>query len=102
MSVPTPPSAEYRIDHRGYVPEIWVGLLLSALYLAQAERVVSSISDSLELALDLLLAVGSALCLVGAALGTKWFFPKARRSISYGLQLLGLPMIIGSPSSCSP
>lgn len=96
MSVPTPPSAEYRIDHRGYVPEIWVGLLLSALYLAQAERVVSSISDSLELALDLLLAVGSALCLVGAALGTKWFFPKARRSISYGLQLLGLPMIIAS------
>ena len=96
MPVPTPPSADYRIDHRGYVPEIWVGLLLSALYLAQAERVVPSISDSLELALDLLLALGSLLCLAGAALGTRWCFPRAGRSVSYGLQLLGLPMIIAA------
>jgi hypothetical protein len=94
MPVPTPPSADYRIDHRGYVPEIWVGLLLTALYLAQADRVIPSISDSLELALDLMLAIGCLLCLVGAALGTRWCFPRVGRSVSYGLEVLGLPLII--------
>lgn len=94
MSIPVPPSAMHRLDHRGYVPEIWVGLLLTALYLAQADRVVASLADPLELALDVMLAIGCVLCLVGAALGTKWFFPEAPRSVSYGLECLGLPMII--------
>lgn len=94
MSLLTPPTADHRIDHRGYVPEIWVGLLLSALYLAQGDRVIVPIQDSVELALDWVLALGSGLCLAGTVVGTKLFFPRARRALSYGLQLAGLPLII--------
>lgn len=94
MPVPTPPSAEHRIDHRGYVPEIWIGLLLTSLYLAQGERVIASLSGPIELALDWMLALGSGLCIAGAAVGTKFLFPRARRAFSYGLQLAGLPLII--------
>ena len=95
-TVPTPPSALHRLDHRGYVPEIWIGLLLTALYLAQGKRVMPALADGLELALDWMLAAGAALCLAGAAVGTRWFLPNARRSLSHGLQLAGLPLIIVS------
>ena len=85
-----------RIDHQGYAPETWAGLLLTALYLIQAERVIGPINDGVEFFLYLITAIGSTLCLLGAAIGTRLFFPRARRSTSYGFQLLGLPLIIVS------
>lgn len=83
-----------RLDHQGYVPETWAGLLLTALYLIQGDRIIAPLNNNLELAIDVLLAVGAALCLIGTAIGTRMFLPRARRSVSYGFQLLGLPMII--------
>lgn len=94
MCVLTPHDDEHRIDHRGYVPEIWVGLLLTALFLAQGNRVIAPLQDTLELALDWLLAVGASLCLIGSAIGTRLLLPNARLSLAYGFQMLGLPMII--------
>jgi hypothetical protein len=83
-----------RIDHQGFVPEIWAGLLITALYLMQIGPNIPNLSDYLEDVLSLLLFLGSGICLVGAVLGTKWFFRKIRRKVSYVLQLVGLPMII--------
>lgn len=84
----------HRLDHQGYIPETWVGLLLTALYLIQGDRFIAPLNDNVELAVDAMLAVGSALCVLGAAIGTRLFFPRARRSLSYGLELLGLPLVI--------
>lgn len=83
-----------RLDHQGYVPETWAGLLLTALYLIQGDRIIAPLNGNVELAVDILMALGAGLCLVGTAVGTRMFFPRARRSVSYGFQLLGLPMII--------
>ena len=96
MAVPTPPSALHRFDHRGYVPEIWVGLLLTALYLLQATPLLSSITDWLEIGLEVLLAVGCAICIAGSAVGTRWCFPRASKRISYRLVQAGLPLIIAA------
>jgi hypothetical protein len=94
MCVLTPADDRHRIDHRGYVPEIWAGLLLTALFLIQGERAVTSINDTLELAVNWILVAGTALCLVGSAVGTKVLLPRARLSTAYGFQMLGLPLII--------
>lgn len=94
MCVLTPHDCEHRIDHRGYVPEIWVGLLLSALYLLQTDPILDGITDNLERVISSTMAVGSLACIAGASMGTRWFFPKARLAMCYGLQLLGLPLII--------
>lgn len=83
-----------RIDHQGYVPEIWTGLLVTALYMMQRGPIIETLNDRLEDVLSLTLFVGSLVCLVGVALGTKWFFRKASRKISYGLEVAGLPLII--------
>lgn len=84
----------HRLDHQGYVPETWAGLLLTALYLIQGDRVIAPLNDNVELGIDVMLALGAGLCLLGAAIGTRLFFPHARRALSYGLELLGLPLII--------
>ena len=90
----TRPEQGHRIDHQGYAPEIWAGLLITALYLLQANPLVVSISDRLEFALDGLLAVGSGICLLAAMLGTRFFFPRVRKRTSYLMHLVGLPLII--------
>lgn len=84
----------HRLDHQGYVPETWAGLLLTALYLIQGDRVIGPLNDNVELGVDAMLALGAGLCLLGSAIGTRLFFPHARRASSYGLELLGLPLII--------
>lgn len=94
MSALTRPEQGYRVDHQGYAPEIWVGLLVTALYLIQGEPVVAGITDWLEISLDAVLAFGSGLCLIGSALGTRWFLPKTPKRRSYRFHLVGLPMII--------
>lgn len=94
MCVLTPRDSEHRIDHRGYVPEIWVGLLLSALYLLQADPILDGITDSIERIISITMAIGCLLCIAGASMGTRWFFPKARLAACYGFQLLGLPLIV--------
>jgi hypothetical protein len=96
MCVLTPEGDEHRIDHRGYVPEIWAGLMLTALFLIQGDRVVTSLHDGLELAVNWVLVVGTALCLFGSAVGTRFLLPHARTSTAYGFQMLGLPLIVVS------
>lgn len=96
MSALTQPHQGYRIDHQGYAPEIWAGLLITSLYLIQAEPLMVTIGDRLEFALDALLALGSAICLLAAMTGTRWFFPNTPKRCSYRAQLIGLPLIIAT------
>lgn len=90
----TQPEQGHRVDHQGYAPEIWAGLLITALYLLQFKPIMETISDGLEFFLNILLALGSGICLVAAMLGTRWFFPRCRKRCSYSLHLIGLPLII--------
>ena len=94
MAVLSEPGAAHRFDHQSYAPEVWGGLALSSLYLLQAEPVVSTVEDTLERALDAALGLGAILCLIGVAIGTHLFFPRAPHRVSYGFQLVGLPLII--------
>lgn len=84
----------YRIDHQGFIPEIFAGLLLTALYLMQIGPTIPNLNDRLEDWLALSLFTGSVLGLVGVALGTKWLFKKIRRRVCYLIELVGLPLII--------
>lgn len=83
-----------RIDHQGFVPEIYAGLLLTALYLMQLGPTLDNINDLLEDWLVLSLFTGAALGLVGVVLGTKLIFPAVRRRVSYIVGLLGIPLMI--------
>ena len=96
MSAFTRPEQGNRVDHQGYAPEIWVGLLITALYLIQGEPIIAGITDWLEITLTTVLALGSGLCLIGSIIGTRWFQPKAPKRRSYRFLLAGLPMIIES------
>jgi hypothetical protein len=96
MTAFTRPEQGYRVDHQGYAPEIWAGLLITALYLIQGEPVISGITDWLEVTLTTVLALGSGLCLTGSVLGTRWCQPHAPKRRSYRFHLVGLPMIIVS------
>lgn len=90
----TPPDQGRRIDHQGYAPEIWIGLLLTGLYLLQSPPIIDSISNTLEYVLDGMLIAGSGICTTAAMLGTRWFFPRVRKRTSYLMHLIGLPLII--------
>lgn len=89
----TRPEQGHRIDHQGYAPEIWIGLLLTALYLIQAGPLLSSIADWLEVFLEIALAVGCALCIIGSMLGTRWCLPGTPKQTSYRFVMAGLPFI---------
>lgn len=92
----TRPGQGHRIDHQGYAPEIWAGMLLTSLYLLQSAPLIGNIDDTVERLLDVALGLGSLLCLVGAALGTRLILPSTPKRCSYYLQLVGLPIIIVS------
>lgn len=94
MSALTRPEEHPRIDHQGYAPEIWIGLLLTALYLMQAGPVLSSLSMMMEFVIEAVLALGCAISILGSALGTRWFFPKVTKRQAYRLHLVGLPLIV--------
>jgi hypothetical protein len=96
MSALTRPEQGYRVDHQGYAPEIWVGLFATALYLIQGKPIIAGITDWLEISLGVVLALGSGLCLIGSAIGTRWFQPQAPKRRSYRFHLVGLPLIIAS------
>ena len=96
MSALTKPDHGYRIDHQGYAPEIWAGLMITALYLLQTEPLMVTIADRLEFALDLVLAVGAGISLLAGMLGTRFFFPRVSKRICYRLHLVGLPLIIAA------
>lgn len=83
-----------RIDHQGFVPEIWAGLVATALYMMQLGPNISTLSNYFEDVLVLCMFLGGVICLVGTAIGTKWFFPKAHRRTSYVTELFGLPLLI--------
>lgn len=85
-----------RIDHQGYVPEIWAGLLATSLYMLQVGPIMSNLNDRLEDWIALSLFTGSVICLVGVVLGTKWFFRHVSRRVSYITELVGLPLIIAA------
>jgi hypothetical protein len=90
----TRPEQGHRLDHQGYAPEMWIGLLLTALYLMQSTPLLSSITDWLEFSLEALLALGCALCIAGSALGTRWCLPGTPKRTSYRLVQAGLPLIV--------
>lgn len=85
-----------RIDHQGLVPEIYAGLMLTALFLMQLGPSITGLSDFVEDVLALLLFSGGFIGLVGVAIGTKWFFRKTRRKVAYAFQLFALPLMIFS------
>jgi hypothetical protein len=85
-----------RIDHQGFVPEIYAGLLLTSLYLMQIGPTIDNIGDDLEDVLALMLFVGAVVCLTGVALGTKLIFRRLKRRAGYIAQLFGLPLLIGA------
>lgn len=78
------------------MPEIWAGLLITAMYFMQIGPNILNINDRLEDGLALLLFFGSLICLTGVVLGTKWFFKRAKRRSAYILELIGLPMVVFS------
>ena len=94
MSALTRPEHGHRLDHQGYAPEIWAGLLISALYLLQSKPMVVNIADGLEFALDGLLAAGSGISLLAGLLGTRLFFPRVSKRTCYRMHLVGLPLIV--------
>lgn len=83
-----------RIDHQGFVPEIYAGLFLTALYLMQLGPNMPNINDLLEDWLSLTLLAGATLGLVGVGLGTKLIFSRIRRRVSYIVGLFGIPLMI--------
>jgi len=85
-----------RIDHQGFVPEIFAGLLLTALYMMQLGPSLGGINDYLEDVLSLVLFAGSFVGLVGVALGTKLVFRRVRRRVAYWIELFAIPMMIFS------
>lgn len=85
---------EKRIDHQGFVPEIYAGLLATALWMMQVGPSISNLSDYVEDWLAFGMFVGSVICSIGVLLGTKWFFPHTRRNKSYGIQITGIPVLI--------
>ena len=94
MSALTRPEEHPRIDHQGYAPEIWIGLLLTSLYLMQAGPVLSSLSTTMEFVVEAILATGCVISILGSALGTRWFFPRFGKRRAYRLHLIGLPLIV--------
>ncbi len=83
-----------RIDHQGFVPEIYAGLMLTALFLMQLGPSLDNINDLLEDWLSLSLFFGSVIGLAGVVLGTKLVFPRVRRRVSYIVGLFGIPLMI--------
>lgn len=88
-----------RIDHQGFVPEIFAGLLATAFWMMQYGPSIASISDYIEDWMALALFFGSVACLLGVVIGTKFsrmMLPHAGRRTAYVFQLVGLPPIIGT------
>lgn len=83
-----------RIDHQGFVPEIFAGLLLTSLYMMQLGPNLTNINDWLEDVLALLLFGGSFLGLIGVALGTKLVLRSVRRRVAYWIELFAIPLMI--------
>lgn len=86
----------YRIDRHSYVPELWAGMIVTALYLWAESPVIADFNDTAEYVLAIMLTLGSSLCVLGTTLGSRYFFPRATRKASYLIELAGLPMIIVS------
>lgn len=96
MSALTRPEQGHRLDHQGYAPEIWIGLLFTALYLIQSGPLLSGVADWLEVAMEVVLAIGCVLCIIGSALGTRWCLPSTPKRVSYRFSQAGLPLIVVS------
>lgn len=83
-----------RIDHQGFVPEIYAGLMLTSFYLAQLGPTIPVLNDVLEDWLNLSLFLGTLLGLIGVVVGTKLVFPRTRRRVSYIIGLCGIPLVV--------
>lgn len=90
---------EERIDHQGFVPEMYVGLLATALWMMQVGPSISTMSDYVEDWLALLMFIGGLTCAIGVVIGTKMtkiIFPHKGRRCAYKVQLVGLPFLIAT------
>lgn len=83
-----------RIDHQGFVPEIFAGLMLTALYMMQLGPNIPNLDDYLEDVLALIMFIGSVVGLIGVALGTKLVFPHVVRRKAYWFELFAIPLMI--------
>lgn len=92
----TPPWHFPRLDHQSYAPEIWVGLLITSLYLIRVPPRTVVLPIWVEFFLISLMLVGSAVCTLGALIGTRHFFPRVNKRTAYVIELVGLPMIAAS------
>lgn len=79
-----------RLDRGMYTVPIWFGLFLTGIYVVLAPQSEEHFVDSTENVLGYLFSLSAALCLLGAALGTKWFKPNTKLATSYWLEIVGL------------
>ena len=57
---------------------------------------IDKLDDGLEKVLAVLLFSGSAVCTFAATTGSRFWFPRWSRVLSYGVGLVGLPIVISS------
>lgn len=82
-----------RLDRGAYTIPVWFGLFFTGLYVLTQPQIESGIPNWVENVLGLVFALGAGACLVGAFMGTRWFYPKATLSLSYWLEIAGLSVI---------
>ena len=81
-----------RVDQGGFVPEIMAGLWFSGIYILATPTVIQRLG-AWENLLAVLMTIGATLVLTGLSLGS-WLAPETPRSVSYRLEMLGLPIIV--------
>lgn len=82
-----------RLDRGMYTVPVWVGLFLTGIYVVLTPQSQGRLPEAVDSALAALFSVAALACLVGAALGTRWFYPTAKLSTSYWLEIAGLAVI---------
>lgn len=88
-----------RIDHQGWVPEMYIGLLATALWMMQVGPSISTMSDYIEDWIALLMFIGGTVCAIGVVIGTKIgriVLPHRGYRAAYKIQLFGLPLLIAT------
>ncbi len=82
-----------RLDRGAYTIPVWFGLFFTGLYVVMQPQIETHIPNWVENLLGLVFILGSGACLVGAFMGLRWFYPNAKLSTSYWLEIAGLSVI---------